>query len=280
MGIEILDQKKVNLDTVGKYAFREISDLAYNKRKNILYMVSDEGVVFTFKALFDKKIKTLKPLKSIKLVKKNGKDFRSYRRDSEGATLDARNRLILSFEGRPKIARFGEDGRLEMLYKVPYKVSKIRFMRHKNKGLEALAYHPRYGLIMSTEYPIKTDNKKIQTIYSNSGYEWKFKAAAAKNSAVTALEVMDDGNVLVLERAYSGLFEPLVITLKKVYINKRCHKKHLCKDRVLARFDNSKGWSIDNFEGLAKVGKDRYIIISDDGDNFYQDTILLYFRVK
>lgn len=146
--------------------------------------------------------------------------------------------------------------------------------------MEALAYHKRYGLIVATEYPIKKDNKKIQTLYSASSHEWKFKAAAAKNSAVTALEVMDDGNILVLERAYSGLLSPLVITLKKVFINQKCHKKRLCKDEVLATFDNSKGWSVDNFEGLAKVGKDRYIIVSDDGDNFYQDTILFYFRVK
>lgn len=280
MSIKILDQKKVNLHTIGKYAFREISDLAYNQKKKLLYMVSDEGIVFTFNATFETKITTLKPQKAIKLVKSNGKDFLSYRRDSEGATLDHRNRLILSFEGRPKIARFNKKGRLVQRYKVPYKISKIRFLRDKNKGIEALAYHPRYGLIMSTEYPIKKDNKKIQTIYSSTGYEWKFKATPAQNSAVTALEVMDDGNILILERAYSGLLSPFVVTLKKVYINRACHKKRLCKDKVLATFDNSKGWSLDNFEGLAKVGKNRYIIISDDGDNFYQDTLLIYFEIK
>jgi len=280
MGIEILDQKKIHLNTINGYAFREISDLAYNKNTNRLYMVSDEGIVFTFDAAFDHKITMLTPQKAIKLVKKDGNNFRSYRRDSEGATLDNRNRLLISFEGRPKVARFGEDGRLQTRYKIPYKISKISFLRHKNKGIEALAYHKRYGLIMATEYPIKKDNKKIQTIYSSKGHEWKFKASSAKNSAVTALEVMDDGNILVLERAFSGLFKPLVITLKKIYIDKKCHKKRLCKDELLAVMDNSKGWSVDNFEGLTKVGKDRYIMISDDGDNFYQDTILIYFRVK
>jgi len=280
MGIEILDQKKIHLNTINGYKFREISDLAYNKNKHILYMVSDEGIVFTFDAKFEDKITTLTPQKAIKLVKKDGKDFRSYRRDSEGATLDNRNRLLISFEGRPKVARFGKDGRLQTRYKIPYKISKIDFLRHKNKGIEALAYHKRYGLIMATEYPIKKDNKKIQTLYSSKGHEWKFKASSAKNSAVTAIEVMDDGNILVLERAFSGLFEPLVITLKKIYIDKKCHKKRLCKDELLATMDNSKGWSVDNFEGLAKVDKDRYIMISDDGDNFYQDTILLYCRVK
>jgi len=280
MGIELLDQKKINLQQIGQHQFREISDLAYNKSKNLLYMVSDEGVVFTFNAQFETKIEKLAPLKAFKLLKANGKNFRSYRHDSEGATLDSRNRLIISFEGRPKVARFDTNGRLIHRYKLPYKISKIRFLRHKNKGIEALAYHKHHGLIMATEYPIKKDNKKIQTIYSSDGYEWKFKASSAQNSAVTAIEVMDDGTVLVLERAFSGLFSPLVITLKKVYINKKCHKKRLCKDKVLAIMDNSKGWSVDNFEGLAKVDTNRYIMISDDGDNFYQDTVLLYFKIK
>ncbi|MBN2825858.1 MAG: esterase-like activity of phytase family protein [Campylobacterales bacterium] len=280
MGIEILDQKKINLGNVGGYSFSEISDLAYNQTKKTLYMVSDEGIVFVFNATFGQTITQLTPQKAIKLVKSNGKNFKNWERDTEGATLDSRNRLLLSFEGQPKIGLFGENGRLQTQYKVPYKISQIKFLRGKNKGIEALAYHPRYGLVMSTEYPIKSDNKKIQTIYSSSGYEWKFKASSAQNSAVTGLEVMDDGNILVLERAYNGLFAPFVVTLKKVYINKKCHKKRLCKDEVLAVFDNSKGWSLDNFEGITKVGKDSYLIVSDDGDNFYQDTLLIYFRVK
>ncbi len=53
----------------------------------------------------------------------------------------------------------------------------------------------------------------------------------------------------------------------------------MCKSEVLAQFNSGNGWRIDNFEGLTKVGKNRYAIISDDNDNFYQRTILLYFEV-
>jgi hypothetical protein len=280
MGIEILDQKKLSFGRIGDYGFSEISDLAYHRGKKILYMVSDEGVVFVFGATFGDKITQLTPQKAIKLLKSNGKEFRNYQRDTEGATLDSLKRLILSFEGQPKIARFGENGKEQTTYKIPYKLSQTQFLRHKNKGLEALAYHPTYGLIFATEYPIKRDNKKIQTLYSSNGYEWKFKASNVQNAAVSAIEVMDDGNILVLERAYNGLFAPFVVVLKKVYINRQCHQKRLCKDEVLAVLDNSKGWSLDNFEGLTKVAPNRYLMVSDDGDNFYQDTLLIYFRVK
>lgn len=88
---------------------------------------------------------------------------------------------------------------------------------------------------------------------------------------------MDDGNVLVLERSYSGLLNPFVITLKKVYIN-RC-KKGICPTKVLAKMNSHKGWKVDNFEGLARVGKHRYVMISDDNENFFQSTLLIYFEV-
>jgi hypothetical protein len=96
------------------------------------------------------------------------------------------------------------------------------------------------------------------------------------------MEVMDDGNLLVLERAYGGLINPIVITLKKVFLKgcrKRRKKKRICKSEVLAQFNSNNGWHIDNFEGLAKVGKSRYVMVSDDNDNFYQRTLLVYFEV-
>ena len=278
MKIEILDQQILHYDNIDGVKFNEISDLAYNRTSKKLYMVSDEGRIFEFRAIFDNKISTLTPLKGVNITKKNGKKFRNYRRDSEGATLDYKGRLVLSFEGRPKVARFGSDGRMMAKYRVPKAISKIRYLRGKNKGIEALAYHYKYGFLMATEYPIKKNPKSIQTIYSSKGKKWHFSASTHKNSAISAIEVMDDGNILVLERAFSGLFRPFIITLKKVYI-KKC-KNNFCKSEVLATMDNSKGWDIDNFEGLVRVGKNRYIIISDDGDNFYQDTILIYFKTK
>ncbi len=76
--------------------------------------------------------------------------------------------------------------------------------------LESVTYHSKYGILIAVEYPIK-GSKKYQTIYSLRGKEWHFKAEKYKNSAVTAIEVMDDGNILVLERAYSGILNPMTI---------------------------------------------------------------------
>ena len=162
-------------------------------------------------------------------------------------------------------------------YQLPRKLRNPKNYRSRNKSLEALAWHPRYGILTAAEWPLKKDDKKRQTIYALSGKKWYFRAEPEGSSAVVAMEVMDDGNLLVLERSYTGLMNPFVVTLKKVYIQ-NCKKK-MCKTKVLAKMNSHKGWDVDNFEGLTKVGKHRYVMISDDNDNFFQKTLLIYFEV-
>jgi len=282
LGIRILDQKELSFLDVDGVKFSEISDLAYYKKTNSLYMVSDEGKLFEFKAIFSDRVEVLKPVRAADLRKKNGKKFKKWRRDSEGMTLDGKGRLLISFEEKPKIGWFHKNskkyGRLIKKYKLPKKLRSMKRFRSKNKGMEALAWHPKYGILTALEYPPKGVDKKRQSIYSLHGKEWHFRAEPEINSAVSAIEVMDDGNILVLERSFTGYMNPFVVTLKKVYIN-RC-RRGMCPVKVLAKMNSHKGWGVDNFEGLAKVGRHRYVMISDDNDNFFQKTLLIYFEVK
>lgn len=278
-GITLLDQKILLFKEIGGLKFSEISDLAYDLREKQLYLVSDEGKLFVFDASFSNKIETLHPLSSVTLVKNNGKKFKKWRKDSEGLALDNKGHLYASFEGRPKIGRFDQKGRMVKQYTLPKKLRNPNNYRSRNKSLEALTWHPRHGLLTATEWPLKHKNKKEQTIYALDGKEWSFKAEAESKSAVVAMEVMDDGNLLVMERSFTGLMNPLVITLKKIYLN-RCKKKQVCQSELLLKMNTHQGWNIDNFEGVAKVGKHRYVIVSDDNDNFFQKTLLVYFEVS
>jgi hypothetical protein len=279
MKIRLLDQLALSYPNIDNHHFFGISDLAYDQKNERLYMISDQkGKLFVFHAQFGEKIENLKPLYAVKLVGKGGKDFRRWRRDSEGMALDQNGKLLISFEGHAKIGRFDTKGRMQKEYRLPAKLFNVKNYRSRNKSLEAVALHPKYGILTATEYPLKRYPKKNQTIYSLSGREWHFKAEEATNSAVVGLEVMDDGNLLVLERAFSGLMNPVVITLKKIWLQS-CKRKKKCKTEVLARFSSADGWHVDNFEGLAKVGKHRYVIVSDDNDKFFQRTLLIYFEV-
>ena len=164
-------------------------------------------------------------------------------------------------------------------HKLPKKLRSKSNYQSKNKMLESIAYHPKYGILTASEYPLKKSKKDMQTIYSLKGQEWYFKMEKHPNSAITALEVMDDNNVLVLERAFNGLSNPMFISLKKVYLNK-CNVKRECKSELLASFSSDDGYGYDNFEGLAKVGKNRYVMVSDNNGHDMLPTTLTYFKVK
>lgn len=279
MKIRILDQRSLSYPDIDGHHFSEISDVAYDNEKQKLYLLSDQGIFFGFSAQFGETIDKLNLLHAKKLVARKGKPFKRWELDSEGMTLGSKKEFLVSFEGRAKVGSFDKDGTMQKQYPIPSKLRDPKNYRSRNKSLEALAWHPKYGAITATEWPLKEDRAKEQTIYALSGGEWHFRAEEATGSAVVGMEVMDDGNLLVLERAYSGLTNPVVITLKKVWLE-RCKKKSkMCHTEILARFSSADGWHIDNFEGLAKVGKNRYIIVSDDNDNFYQRTLLVYFEV-
>jgi hypothetical protein len=278
-GITLLDQKMLDFKKIDGLKFSEISDLTYDSKEKKLYFVSDEGLLFVFDASFTEKIERLNAVSGLTLVKKKGEKFRRWRHDSEGLALDNNGRLYVSFEGRAKVGRFDKKGRMVKQYRLPKKLRDPKNYRSRNKSLESLAWHPKYGLLTAAEWPLKHKKKKEQTIYALTGKVWHFRAEAEQRSAVVAMEVMDDGNLLVMERSFIDILQPFVVTLKKIHLN-RCNKTRMCQSETLVKMNSHKGWLIDNFEGLARVGKHRYVMVSDDNDNFFQQTLLVYFEVK
>ncbi len=282
MHIKILDQKKLSFEQIEGVKFAELSDVTFHAKTDTLYFIGDKGMLYAFRAKFSNQIDVLKPLSATTLKTKKGQRLRKWKRDGEGLTLDGEGRLLISFEGdSPSVGWFHKNsdayGNLIRKYPLTASLKKSNNYRSINKSLEALAWHKKYGILTATEWPLKKDDKKKQTIYALSGKKWSFQAEPEDKTGVVAMEVMDDGNVLVMERSYTGMLEPFVVTLKKVYLD-NCRQK-LCKTNVLAKMNSHKGWDMDNFEGLAKVGKNRYVMVSDNGDNFFQKTLLIYFEV-
>ncbi|HHH20464.1 MAG TPA: esterase-like activity of phytase family protein, partial [Nitratifractor sp.] len=258
------------------YNFSELSGLAFNKKRKQLYMVSDKGRLFSYGVEFTTKGIKLNPQNACNLERKNGKRLKKYKRDSEGVALDNNGKLYIGFEGKPKIASFTYDCKKIKNLPLPKALKRAK-LRSSNKSLEALAFHPKYGFITALEYPKKGDKKTDQTIYSTSGKEWHLKIDSIKKNAIVAIEVMDDGNLLILERAHIGLLN-YVITLRKLYIN-QC-PNNLCKSKKLIQMESKKGWDLADFEGLANLGGGRYLMISDNSDLFFLKNRVVFFQLN
>ena len=180
--------------------------------------------------------------------------------------------MLVSFERKHRVELFSLNAVKIKKIKIHKSLRDSENYESKNKGLESVAYSKRYGVITAPELPLKHEKRKYHTLYSKDK-TWKFKA----EGSITALEFMDENRVLVLLREFNEFTRKRVITLREVNLNK-CQKR-VCESKILATFDSSDGWRIDNFEGLTKVDKNKYLIVSDDNGSFFQKTLLVLFEV-
>ena len=96
-----------------------------------------------------------------------------------------------------------------------------------------------------------------------------------KGNSLTAMEALPDGRILFMERAWKSMLSPLFVTLKEG----RFTADGKLKLRIIATLDSSKGWALDNFEGLTRHRDQRFFMVSDDNNNLLQRTLLFYFEL-
>lgn len=271
--MKILDAKVLTFNNHEKNVFAEISGLAYDKRDDILYAVSDHGTLFHLKlTLSGKTIKDIRLIDSYILRNKKDKRYKKSKRDAEGLSL-YKDGLLVSFERHPRIILFDKKGKRIKKMKIDTALKKIDDYQSENDALEAVTYHSDHGIITAPEHPLRGHDKKNHILYAKTS-RWKFRASGA----ITALEMMPDGNILVLERHFDKKTKHRVITLRTVNINK-CKKKKRCPSTLLAQLDSYKGWTLDNFEGLTHLFDNLYLMISDDNDSKQQRTIAVLFEI-
>lgn len=281
----ILDHHVIPPDDVNGLRITELSGLAWDEDEQLLYAVSDKGRVYHFKLKIENDlIASVTPVFAAKLRNVKGKKLKKHRRDAEGLMVwNAANgkkgdtQLIISLEGVPRIVRFTPQGKAIANIKVPEPLRDRHNLRASNSGLESVTYHPRYGFMTAPEESVKGQPKNLHTVYT-AQKQWSFMAYPAKNSSITALEMMPgSNNLLVMERAWSGFPNPLTISLRRVNLEK-CSDKGACVAEDLKVFSSS--LSIDNFEGMTHIGNKRYLIVSDDGKSDLLRTLLTLFKVE
>lgn len=285
MQVNSISSIGLNNQTPNHIPLIELSGLAWDEQSKILYAVSDRGYLYHLKITLDNgKLTQVRVQQAYQLRNKKGKALKRQYGDAEGLTLRRHKRgkgveLIISFERKLRIARFNRQGRQLGRVKLPRKLSQKKDYRGKNKGLESVTLHPKYGVITAAELPLKNAPAKYQTLYSNKGKVWHFRQSTEKNNSVTGLETMPDGNILVLERAYSGFFSPIIIRLRKVHLS-QCNQQRYCKVEDIAVFNSIDGWRVDNFEGLTHYKGNQYLMVSDDNDNPIQNTVLVLLTIN
>ncbi len=286
MRVNILSSFLIKSKITNSLPVIELSDLAWDEDEQLLYAISDEGLLYHLKIeIKNKRLQTVTIIAAMNLKDKNKLPLKGKYSDAEGLAIRNSNNgkqgdseLIISFENKPRIAKYSNTGKYINKVKTVKKLRKRKYFRSNNKALESVALHPKYGVLTASEKPLKAIPLNKQTVYSSKGKEWHFAASKVKNSSITAIEVISKDKILILERAYNGLFSPIVISLRQLNINK-CNSVNLCETEEIATFDSSDGWVLDNFEGLTHVRDNQYLMVSDNNNSPLQKTILVLFEI-
>ncbi len=286
MGIGLRGTIELSHYKINGLKLTELSGLAWDEDEKVLYALSDKGYLFHLRlVIIHNTIKSVIPLFAYLLHNEKGQPLPST--DSEGlAILKGNNgisgdsELIISFEHKPLIAKFTPKGQWLNSYTLPTVLKNIKHYYDSNKVLEAVTVHPRLGILTVPEWPLKVKKTTLflkehqHTIYAlDSNKQWTFPAYPVPNSAIVALETLTDGSILLLERAFVSIFQPIVISIRQLWLEKK-------KLSSVAVFDNSKGWSVDNFEGLTHHKGTHFLMVSDDNDHVLQRTLLSYWELK
>ena len=84
---------------------------------------------------------------------------------------------------------------------------------------------------------------------------------------------------MVLESNFGGILGRLQIFLKLATLSPDSSLTEPVPIETAVSLDTGKGHQIDNFEGLAKHRGNRFFLVSDDNDLFFQRSLLMYFEL-
>jgi len=266
----------------GHEALAELSDLAWDEDESILYGVTDRGLLLHLQPIIENdRLVDARLLRHFPLRDRSGRKLQQSKRDAEGLALENASNgirgdslLAVSFEIYNRVEIYSPEGVYQRALRLPSALRNPRFYNNGNKGLEALARHPEFGYMTGPEVSKKGG---VIPIFSQSGQRWHYQPLEPKG-ALVALEALDDGTLIILERAFSSIFEPLVISLSSAQPTRE-NTKSILETALLARFDTTQGWQTQNIEGLTRHRGKRFFMVSDDGGASYLQTQLLYFEI-
>lgn len=286
--IRFLGALRLNHSEMNGLPFCGLSGLAWDEDAGLLYVISDQGVLFHLRPVFDPSgyLSDAQAIAAYPLRGASGQPLRSPFDDAEGLAIrNGENGqpgdavLLVSFEGKPRVVRYSSIGRWQGEERLPALLRDIRNYRHPNQALEAIALDPQRGIVASSETPLRDDPDQQIRLFTRSGQFWNYPLSSAPNSALVAMEALPDGSLLTLERAFVAPLRPLIISLRRTELPASKTSGLLLKVSNVAVFDSSQGWLLDNFEGLTRYRDQRFFMISDDNCSALQTTLLVYFEL-
>ncbi|GHC34118.1 hypothetical protein GCM10010082_30990 [Kushneria pakistanensis] len=254
-----------------------LSELAFDPKSNLLYMLSDRARLYRARPHFDdqQQLSRLELLDSTPLRDHSGQPLEMPWADSESMVLTedehGEKALLVGFERRHRLQRFTLEGKPLGEAIVPSALEGARY----NGSLEALVNHPGHGIIAGLEFASDGMADNESRLFALDGRQWRWQRQSS-NSGLTAMAPLND-DILMLERDFK-VGRPLIISLRRARIT-NASPDSIIPGNTIARLASDENWRLDNFEGLTQIGPQRYLMVSDDNFSWLQRSLLGCFDV-
>ena len=143
-----------------------------------------------------------------------------------------------------------------------------------NNRIEALSMGPNQELLIAPEKPLLNGTGTVHEIYTASGKTWAYRRK--KGSSIKAIEFLPSGDLLVLQREKAAeggkIVSLLAIDLDACDASAHCDAVDLpvLSGRLPAA----------NFEGLARIDANRFVMVADAKRHDPGPALLLLFRTE
>ncbi len=284
-GIRLLGALRLGTATVDGRAAVELSGLAWDQDEGLLYAVSDDGFLAHLRPRFDRDghLAGADLVATFPLQGPEGRPLAREEQDSEGLAIRNGDNglrgdtvLAVSYEVRPRIWLHRPDGGYLEALDLPAPLRDAGNYTGRNAALESLAWSPRLGWITAPQIRLKGTPPEEFRIYDLKGNYWSYPPLDPEHSDQVGMARLGGGQVLLLERVYKSIFQPVIFALRRLRPEAGSHSAHVSE---VFRFSTAEGWRLDNFEGLAHHRGRRYFMVSDDNQSMVQKTLLVYFEL-
>lgn len=257
----------------------EFSGIAWDNDEQSLLLLSDRGFIVHSKPVFTgNKLTDLSFISYHRLLDKKGKALRYKPSDSEGLALINSNNnrhndteLLISFERIPRVLRYTTDGKFLSQEKINNELNDIKNYKSENKSMEAITLHEQYKIITGPEQAL--DKNASLSLHNLNDKEWSLSSESNQYSSLVGLTTLPNNQLIALERIFPGVFAGVTSIIHLITLN-----NDSIKQQRLVKLNPEDGFN-ENFEGISWHKDKRFFMISDDNDNIFQRSLLIYFEI-
>lgn len=248
--------------------------------ENQLVIVSDKARVLTAKLKHkDNKPLGLENAKITRIKASTGRTITAAEdKDSESLEVSG-NSFFVGYERNDRIMRFSMRNQT-LIADNNYKVDLNPQEFPNNKGLEAIAIHPKSGMLYAFAEQALNDNGNHRGyIISGGKIVRKISVKYRDSFSLTDAAFMPNGDLILLERYYNP-FTGVFMRIRHIKAA-TLELDNPLDGKIL--IDVNYNYEIDNLEGMAITkmadGSTKITLVSDDNFSRNQRTILLEFKL-